>query len=668
MFWTLTGVVCLSPLPLASNRPLPWSVLSLVVGLLLATWAVDRALARGGWFARRSSRPASSPAAVDAAAAADPSAGRAADRLTLGLGLGFIGLLGWYWVQTVPGMPGGLAHPAWREAAATLGEPLTGTMALDAGAARTTLMKIAAYGGVFFLAFQLCRDRHRARWAFIAIALAGLAYAMFGLIAFFAKAETFFGMPKIAYLDSVTSTFVNRNSYATYAGVCVFAAMALLLSELRHVLGERMTFLRLLRNLSEEGSLVLYLSLLAIGVGVMALVLTASRGGVISLVAAGVVFAVAMLLARDIGWRLFLGGVGVGGVALLAAVVLGGSRLATRMVDTGLDIRGTLYHISMRALAERPLTGHGLGGYGDAFNRANLDRPFDVYVDLAHNSYLELAVEGGIPALLLSLVLVGAGIVVCARGVVAQGRGTSLAIGALAAGVMVATHAMLDFSFQMPAVAATFLFLSGAASAQTIGAPARVRAHPLESASRGDGRARDHRRRKRRTASGRPMTGDDAVTPAPEIPAPARATLGPRAAMMPLRQGDGARIGAAPPADDPLGRGLGSNARWAESEGVASQPAAAAARPSDGEDYQLAMARWRALREGVATARPAPPPVLAETAVASTPGVSDAPIPVDVGAGEPPPKPAGWPGQQSVGQAAPRAADGLEAIFAPRPR
>jgi len=55
----------------------------------------------------------------------------------------------------------------------------------------------------------------------------------------------------------------------------------------------------------------------------------------------------------------------------------------------------------------------------------------------------------------------------CAVGVFVQRRHAGLSAAGLAACVLVGTHAFVDFSLQIPAVAAAFALVLGAASAQS---------------------------------------------------------------------------------------------------------------------------------------------------------------------------------------------------------
>lgn len=649
VFWLLIATVAIAPLPFASNRPLPWSVLSALVALMLVLWGIGRVravLGRGAAVMMPSSASTDGPAAPTPAAVL-------IDRLALAFALVFGVLIAWYWFQLTPASAG-LAHPVWAEAARALGEALPGAIALDPGVGAHQAMRLLAYGGVFFLAFVLCRDRQRARWAFIVLGTVGLLYAAYGLYAVFAGYKTVIGLVPSSYSRSVTSTFINRNSYATYGGLCVIIAMAPLLSELRHMIRSRASLLSIMRTVSEEATPVFYISALAIATGVMAVILTGSRGGVASLVLGLTVFALGMLVARDLSLRAFVVLIGVGVLCVAAVMMISGGFLAERVAD-GMenDARWILFETGRQAAGERPLTGHGLGGFAAAFNGALRAPPgFDAYVDFAHNSYLELAVEGGIPALLLSLALAGLAVGICLTGLFARARGTSFAIAALAGTALVAGHSMVDFSVQMPAVAVTFMLMLGVAAAQSL-ASERVRREVTVAREEASPETARKRRRRRRSSTGRPISADDSVTPPPELDLPW--TRGGNAAGV-------SRDFATPAPQVPLAQDRAPAAApdVPPRRETVTVPAEAVAAAGDSESYKAALARWQSLRQTTGApgrAMPAPTPPDLPTprdvwiALGRTPpddpartAPQDQPPLVDDTAPQPPMPPA-WPGE-----------------------
>lgn len=564
LYWALLGIVCLAPLPLASNRPLPWSVLALAVGVLLLVWGIGRLI-----DALRSGPTRDISGNADGAGRLAHA--RLVDRYAALLVIGFTILIAWYWVQASPALSGAFAHTAWAEAAAALGTPLPAAASVDPAAGETLIMKVVAYGGIFLLAFETGRDRNRARLGFSAISLAGFAYALYGLFVQFAGDRTVLWFAKDAYPDSVTSTFINRNAYATYAGMAVLAGLVPLVSEVRRLTRERLTPLRFLLALSERASPSLYLVIAAIITGLVAIALTGSRAGVACFVLALVVFAIGLLIAREIRLRTFLVGVALGGAAVVAVLLLSGDFLAKRLLtESAPEARASVFDVARLAVAEEPWIGHGLGSFGPAFNRANDGRAvFETYVNLAHNTYLELAVEGGIPALLLSLALIGCAVGICFAGLLSRGRNASMSVAAVAIATLVGAHATVDFGIQMPAVAATFMLLIGVATAQALAvekAEARFESRRPQSQRR-FGRSRPHR-------------ADEAVTPPPELeiawPVRSSAPVLPAPGRM-----------AAPGMLQPLSRMQENDDRAVTARDDA---------PTSAGEYETAMARWRALR------------------------------------------------------------------------
>ncbi|MFN6942099.1 MAG: hypothetical protein ACK4OG_08885, partial [Parvibaculum sp.] len=154
LFAALIALVALAPLPLASNRPLPAAALSLAAGLLLALWGA--ALLAGRARLAVSPRRIAWPLALSGAVAL------------------------WIVIQTLP-LPAAWGDPAWAEAAAALGEPLSASISVNPQATLSGLMRLLAYAAIFWLTMQLARAPERARTALKAAALTGAAYAAYGI-------------------------------------------------------------------------------------------------------------------------------------------------------------------------------------------------------------------------------------------------------------------------------------------------------------------------------------------------------------------------------------------------------------------------------------------------------------------------------------------------------
>lgn len=675
IFWALTGVVCLAPLPLASNRPLPWSVLALAVGLLLFAWGVMRLLEPQLEAAADRRRKLREKAEDDESEGKHRHRRRRRSgfdagewplaKYSLVFILGFTLLTAWYWLQT-SGLSSPLAHPAWQEASLSLGENLGGAISIEPTAGLTLLMKIMSYGGIFIMALYFGRDRHRARLMFVSIALVSALYATYGLIEHFGGFRLVLWFPKTEYPQSVTSTFINRNSYATFAGIGVLAALGPILHEIRRLTIGKLTPLRLMQAMSEEGSPVFYLLLVSIVLNMSALVLTGSRAGFASAAFGLFIFLVMTLALRDIGLRHFIALLVASISIVFGFVALGGSNLIDRMTNEAREARVDLFDVGRLAASEHPLTGQGLASFSAAFNRANDGAAIypSSWVDFAHNSYLELVVEGGMIGLIGSLALVGLMIGLMLQGVFTRARGTSFVVTGIACAALVGAHAMVDFSIQMPAVAATFLFLVGAASGQALPSSrtsnraerARLEAEEAEAEREEAARART-RRKKRRRREREPeelpaaaMAGSERRADAPSEDVAAK-----------LRQMSGTLPDAA--GAEPEKRRRSSKAREA-------------AVKAFGTDYGSALERWRELRAATAPS--------SQTLVSDAPGHPEAggPHPDDrvlieqryirTGDSEPPrpafdpalsqpPTPTAWPGASDTTAQAEPVDSGLDA-------
>jgi O-antigen ligase len=434
IFWSLLAVVLLSPWPLGSDRPLPASLLAAATGALVLAWGV------GALFAR--TRPAHAAGPLLAAAAL------------------FACTVAWAVAQASSLTPAVLHHPYWAEANAVLTVPAPGAISVDPEATWTRLQGLLAYGGVFWLAFQLGSRRGRARQALLAVAAAGLLYAAYGLYQDFVRA------------GPVTGTFVSRNSYATYAGMTLVCALGLALRRFAgHARADRAVGQALVRMLArlDLATTTALLSSVACGT---ALLLTQSRGAFSAVALAVVLY---LWLLRSAAILRSRGSYGVFAAVVLAAAVslagYSGAATIERLEQPGpsLDSRLAYFQATWAAIGDRPLLGTGYGTYPEAFLAYNGPATGTYYLDKAHDTYLQLAFELGWPAALALFACLGCLNLRCWQGLRGGGRGRVYAATVLACSTLVGAHALVDFSMEMPANAATYALLLGIGCARSRG-------------------------------------------------------------------------------------------------------------------------------------------------------------------------------------------------------
>ena len=444
IFRSLLALVLLAPLPLASNRPWAWSLLAALTGLLLGLWSLLVLSGRCG-----------APVA--------PVRLRAAFLL-------FGGALLWAWAQTSPLLPALLWHPLWSEAAAALGAGrAAGMVSVDPALTVNAILRMLCYGGIFWLAVQLGREGARAREGMVVVVVGCLAYAVYGLIVHFAGWETIVWLKKWTYIGDLTSTFVNRNAYGAYAGLGVVCSVALFLQALRPPRsGQERGAAELAETVLVRGAPYLIVALV-LGT---ALLLSHSRAAFLCTGLALAVLMAALVASRVLRPRLALMlGAMVVAVGVVALAVSGDVTIK-RLTETGSaqegDGRADVYALVVQAIGDAPLTGHGLGAFLPAFQMyRDTTLPEPEEWQYAHNAHLEIAMDLGLPA---ALALYGAFtliLVACLRGVRLRRRNHIYPATALAAATLLIAHGMVDFSIQMPAVAATLALLLGLGYAQS---------------------------------------------------------------------------------------------------------------------------------------------------------------------------------------------------------
>lgn len=441
MFYFLMLFVILTPLPLGSNREWSWTLCALLASALSLAWVALSLL-----------RPREISLSLNS--------------IIMAL---FVAVCGWILVQTAGWTPATWHHPLWDMSSTALGRELPARLTVSVEDSLTALMRLLSYGLVFLLSFQLGRSRERAFGAFRILAFAGLAYAIYGLIVFWGGSGSLLWFQEDAFKTDLRSTFINRNSYATYAGLSLLCALAWFYQSIvvrRSNLVYDMPRSRQMRI--EEFILKTWKPLTAILLLATALILTHSRGGFISTFAGGIVMLLALHHRQKIGSLRSKAVIGTAIAVSVLAFVLTSEVLLERMVRIDLDGSGRLLVFEQVAspLKQGHTRGLGYGTFSDSFRMYRGDVLVGHY-DKAHNTYLENIFELGWPAAILLFACLGSLALLCLKGVRNRGRDWVYPAAGLGASVLVGIHSSLDFSLQIPAVAITYACIMGISCAQS---------------------------------------------------------------------------------------------------------------------------------------------------------------------------------------------------------
>ncbi len=442
------AILAWAPFPFGSNRGWSWSLICL---LIVLCWLV--------WLASVWARPHKIADLVS--------------RTWIPVLLAVLAL-GWSALQVASFVPQGWAHPLWQLAADTLGHAVPATISISPWRTTTESMKLLTYAMALWLAFAHAVRPDKARTLLISLVVIGVCYA------FYAFVLASFGISQlnIVYGGSgagrdIAGPFVNHNSFATYAGLATLCASALLVEAgwssitIRH--GGRRLLLSVVQYLFGRGIPYLLFSVVAIS----AVIATGSRAGTFS--TAG---ALLVLLMIGGGFALrqtkprWISTVGLGLFAAVAILfVMNGDVLARRLNDIGAagvrdDTRLMLWHAALRMIHDAPILGLGLGTYERAYPMYS-DTMLPLFMDKAHNDYLELAAGWGLPASLLWLGAIIVFVAMCVRALQRRHRDRLYPIVAIGATVLVGLHSLFDFSLQMPAISLTYATLLGMGVAQS---------------------------------------------------------------------------------------------------------------------------------------------------------------------------------------------------------
>ena len=344
-----------------------------------------------------------------------------------------------------------------------LGIPEANALSLDPYATRMVVVQVAVLV-IWFTATLVFTDTpHRLRLLVRTITIFGFFLAIFGLTQSFATPTRVYWVRELAQ-STAFGPFINRHHFAGYMELTLGLALGLIFAG----------------SLEKEKRFIYLFAALLMGV---ALIMTGSRGGIISLVAEILfLFAFAGFRRRSrrretepkqsrirkAGLRTALALSLI--IGLFAGVVLlGGEEALNRFVGTvnmedPTTGRAHFWSVTLDIIKANPVVGTGLGAFPVVYTR--YDSRNGLYrLEQAHNDYLQILSDGGIVGGVLAL-----GFVIMlfrmgfARRESRDDFRSGVALGALAGCFAVLVHSFFDFTLHITANALLFLVLAALAT------------------------------------------------------------------------------------------------------------------------------------------------------------------------------------------------------------
>ena len=311
------------------------------------------------------------------------------------------------------------------------------------------VLQYVSYGIVLLMAAECVREEDaRQKFAMVLIVF-GVLYAFFALAQELTSNGKFFWVYTPRFNGSIYGSYVNHDHYA---GLMEMLVPFPLVASMGHLLrgGKR--------------------ALVAFSAVLMAstIVLSGSRGGMLSLVLEIVVFAALTLVQRR-NPRVALGVAAVCVLVLVFLVFLGKVQVLGRLGNLGPDMRLKITKDCLRMFSHRPVLGWGLGTFPTVYPGY---RSFytNLFVNEAHNDYAQLLVETGLLGFGLMLWflirLFQYGLPTSRRWEFKWDGAVSLA--ALLGCTALLFHSFVDFNLQIPANAALFYVLCGLAASRPL--------------------------------------------------------------------------------------------------------------------------------------------------------------------------------------------------------
>jgi O-antigen ligase len=386
----------------------------------------------------------------------------------------FVAVVLWILIQNATWTPDWMHHPIWQMTADALGRPVEGSISVDRELTGLALLRLLTAASVFWLAVQLCRDAARANFLLQSIAAIICVYAIYGLVAAWLTPGRVLWF-KNSYTQIwphgvVTSTFVNPDSFSAYAGTGFVLFCGLILrfyrDEVAAVGGSiRFRIAAFIEATGQKG-LVLFAGA---GVTLIALLLTASRGGIAS-TCFGLCVLGALTLRRSkrpFAQSMII--IVVGALVVGTIFLMFGDVVLGKISQVGFSDRGRigLYGIAMRSILAAPWLGYGYGTFVDIFPMFR-DQSVSTYGQwtAAHDTYLE--VFQGLGLIFGSMLVAAVAVLVwrCLKGAATRKTNETLPCVAAAVAFLLGAHALVDFTLQLQAIAITFMALLGAGVAQ----------------------------------------------------------------------------------------------------------------------------------------------------------------------------------------------------------
>ena len=330
-----------------------------------------------------------------------------------------------------------------------LSVPDTITISLNPHAGAIEALKWGPMALTYFMGVYAIRTRRQTEIIIWTVLGLGIFQAAYGIYQISSGTEQVWNWVKTGQHGFVTGSYISRNELAYFLELSVLLALGMAMGV--HMREPRTNGWK---NILDESFWKPVLPGFTAVILAITLLLTGSRGGILSC-GGGLISMAALFLVkkqmRPASIKIF----GVAMIIFLYGLGVGLERTAARFGQDGdlehrLDIAGSV----LPMIADYPISGVGMGAFNTAYSPYALPQ-YGRNVDVvhAHNDWVEIAAEMGLPG----LVLCGSGfawfMVACIRAWRKRNDPVVLGTGAgiMAGLTSIALHSFFDFGMRVPA-------------------------------------------------------------------------------------------------------------------------------------------------------------------------------------------------------------------------
>ncbi|HUT09669.1 MAG TPA: O-antigen ligase family protein [Thermoguttaceae bacterium] len=293
------------------------------------------------------------------------------------------------------------------------------TVSMTPAATRDALVLLLAFALLFLATAQRVRRVEDAERLIRWIAVATVAMAAFALVQYVTnngKLFWFFAHPSWHAAVNVQGSFSNRNHFAQFIALGIGPLVWWVHEGLRSRPRKNPTPRQSWAKSGSRYGAAVGLRAIALGFTVFVGLLSLSRGGAVAMFVAGIVCLVILYRGALVSRKTALSVIGAGLIVAACLQIFGYEMVAGRLNDfesveklDGLHERRQLWQADAAAVADYPLLGTGLGSHREVCPTYMHNEYTAGGFEYSHaeNGYLQVAMETGLPGLLLALSAVG---------------------------------------------------------------------------------------------------------------------------------------------------------------------------------------------------------------------------------------------------------------------